>query len=108
MILENYLIFVGIYFIEVGYYLFLIKEVFCLMDNFKKIVLNWLLGMIVYGWLCFGKIIVLKFVLENLLYFMNVFILIFIVNSNLYKFLNEGKFYVDFFYDFDFLFIVRR
>ncbi|TDL69382.1 ATP-binding protein [Paenibacillus amylolyticus] len=108
MTLENHLIPIGTHPIEVGHYLLPTKEVIRLMDNLKKIVLNRLPGMIVYGRPRLGKTTALKFALENLPHFMNAPIPIFIANSNSYKFPNEGRFYADLLHDFEFPFIARR
>ncbi|KAA8786756.1 ATP-binding protein [Paenibacillus amylolyticus] len=106
--MENNLIPVGTHPIEVGHYLLPTKEVLRLMDNLKKIVLNRLPGMIVYGRPRLGKTTALKFALENLPHFINAPIPIFIANSNSYRFPSEEKFYADLLHDFQFPFIARR
>ncbi|WP_051289903.1 ATP-binding protein [Paenibacillus massiliensis] len=99
---------VGTHPVEVGHYLLPTKEVLRLMDNLKKIVLNRLPGMIVYGRPRLGKTYALKFALENLSQFINAPIPIFIANSNTYRFPSEEKFYADLLYDFEFPFVARR
>lgn len=95
MTLNNHLIPVGTHPIEVGDYLLPTREVLRLKGNLKKIVLNRLLRMIVYGQPRLGKTTALKFALENLPHFMNAPIPIFIANRNSYKFQTKGKFYAD-------------
>ncbi|SDD53498.1 AAA domain-containing protein [Paenibacillus sp. CF095] len=99
---------VGTHPIEVGHYKLPTKEVIRLMDNLKKIVLNRLPGMIVYGRPRIGKTFAVVFALENLPQYLNAPIPIFIVNSNSYKFPNEGKFFADLLRGFNFPFKARR
>lgn len=106
--MEKHLVPVGTHPIEVGHYKLPTKEVIRLMDNLKKIVLNRLPGMIVYGRPRIGKTFAVKFALENLPQYINAPIPIFIVNSNSYKFPNEGKFFADLLRGFKFPFKARR
>lgn len=99
---------VGTHPIELGHYLIPTKEVLRLMENLKKIVMNRLPGMIVYGRPRLGKTSAIKFAIENLPAYMAAPLPILIANSNAYKVPSEEKFFVDLLQDFKFPFTTRR
>lgn len=99
---------IGTHPIELGHYLIPTKEVLRLMENLKKIVMNRLPGMIVYGRPRLGKTSAIKFAIENLPAYMAAPLPILIANSNAYKVPSEEKFFVDLLQDFRFPFTARR
>ncbi|MGM1044519.1 MAG: AAA family ATPase [Bacillota bacterium] len=99
---------IGTHPIELGHYLIPTKEVLRLMENLKKIVMNRLPGMIVYGRPRLGKTSAIKFAIENLPSYMAAPLPILIANSNSYKVPSEEKFFVDLLQDFKFPFTTRR
>ncbi|KAA8745347.1 ATP-binding protein [Paenibacillus sp. UASWS1643] len=99
---------IGTHPIEVGHYLLPTKEVLRLMESLKKIVMNRLPGMIVYGRPRIGKTYAIKYAIENFPTYMEAPLPILIANSNSYKVPSEEKFFVDMLQDFKFPFIKRR